>query len=115
MATAAQFARWALAFEGAAAGSHMAHPDFRVDGRIFATLQPDRRRGMVRLSPAQQRRWLTELGDAAAPASGAWGRAGCTLVVLADLDATTAKELLLEAWQTAKAARPAKKRQPRTP
>lgn len=103
MVTAAQFAQFALAFDEATAGEHMNHPDFRVGGRIFATIHGDERRAMVRLSPVQQRRWLADLPDVLEPANGAWGRAGCTMIVLSMVTGRSARELLLDAWQAAMA------------
>lgn len=103
MVSAAQFTKWALAFDGVEPGAHMNHPDFRVFGRIFASLQEDGVRAMVRLAPAQQQRWLATHADALTPATGAWGKAGCTMVALAAVDGNTARELLLDAWQTAMA------------
>jgi len=102
--TLAQFRKLALAMPGAVAGEHMQHPDFRANGRIFATLHPDGKRGMVKLTPGQQRQRLAELATALAPASGAWGRQGCTMVELALIDRDALGELLIDAWQNANAA-----------
>lgn len=104
--TSTAFRRLALAFDGATEGEHMRHPDFRCGGRIFATLHPDGRRAMVRLTPAQQRRWLADATarDALEPASGAWGRQGCTMVDLAAVSRDAATLLLTDAWQNAVAA-----------
>ena len=52
------FRHLALALPGAVEGEHHDHPDFRVNGRIFATLLPDGERGMVRVAPERQRRLL---------------------------------------------------------
>ena len=103
----------ALALAGAVEGAHMGHPDFRVNGRIFATLSPDSRRGMVKLTPAQQADFLDGSGAMFEPASGAWGRQGSTMVVLAAADEETVGEAMTLAWRNAAAAppaRPAKKR-----
>ncbi len=101
--TVAQFRKLALALPGAVEGSHMDHPDFRAGGRIFATLAPDGNRGMVVLTPAQQRAVLAA-GDAVfAPASGAWGRQGCTMVVLALAERAVVAAALADAWQNAMA------------
>ena len=53
--TVDQFRRIALKLDGAIEASHMGHPDFRANGRIFATIYPDGERGMVKLTPAQQK------------------------------------------------------------
>ena len=102
MVTAAEFTRFALAFDGAVEGQHMQHPDFRIGKRIFASLPRDGR-GMVRLTPMQQSRWLANEPEALEPASGAWGRAGCTILDLERVTGRVARELLLDAWQNATA------------
>ena len=54
--TADRFRRLALEISGAIESSHMNHPDFRIGGRIFASLgYPDDEHGMVKLTPEQQR------------------------------------------------------------
>ncbi|HXH25914.1 MAG TPA: hypothetical protein VNI78_11730 [Vicinamibacterales bacterium] len=72
------FRRIALGMAGAVEGAHMGHPDFRVHGRIFASLPHGMRTGMVVLTPEQQQRLVREDPSAFMPESGAWGRAGCT-------------------------------------
>jgi hypothetical protein len=101
MPTPEEFRRIALAFPGAEEGSHMGHADFRVGGKIFATLgSPDEAWGMVALMPEQQEDFMTLGPEAFQPAAGAWGRGGSTLV---RLDA--AGEALLEAALSAAWAR----------
>jgi YjbR len=78
--TEAQFRKLALAQEGAVELSHMNHPDFRVGGKIFATIGPDGTWGMVKLTPEQQANFITAAPDVFAPAAGAWGRGGSTIV-----------------------------------
>jgi len=66
--TAADFRRIALSLDGAEERSHMGHPDFRVRGKIFATLgYPDRTFGMVALTPLRQEDFVREHPDAFAP------------------------------------------------
>ncbi len=61
----------------------MDHPDFRVGGRIFATLgYPDEAHGMVKLRPEQQETFCKELPDGFAAVKGGWGRQGATQVRL---------------------------------
>ena len=105
MLTVDQFRALALAQPGAVEGAHMDHPDFRVNGRIFATLHPDGVRGMVVLTPEQQSRALRTA--CFAPANGAWGRQGCTLVTLADAERAAVADALTDAWQNAM-SRPAR-------
>ena len=96
--------------KGAVEGAHMGHPDFRVDGRIFATLHADDLSGMVKLTPEQQRSFVLEHPSAFAPEKGAWGRAGCTRVRLDSVDEETLGDAITLAWQNAKKNRTAKKR-----
>jgi hypothetical protein len=81
--TADDFRDIVLALDGASEGAHMGHPDFRVNGRIFATLHSDDRLGMVKLSPDEQALVLREHPESFEPSAGAWGRQGCTNVTLA--------------------------------
>ena len=77
--TVAEFRRLALSLPGAEERSHMNHPDFRVGGKIFATLgYPDASRGMVKLFPDQQAEFVAADPKSFAPVNGV-GRTGCTL------------------------------------
>jgi hypothetical protein len=96
--TAKQFRKLALSLPEATEESHMGHPDFRVGGKIFATLGPAEDWGMVKLPPAEQARLIQLEPDVYRPASGAWGRGGCTIIQLADADRLTVKEALTVAW-----------------
>jgi len=102
------FRRIALGMTGAVEGSHMAHPDFRVNGRIFATLHPDGKRGMVKLTPGQQQEFTDANPSTFEPASGAWGRQGCTMVRLNGVEEGTLGEAMTLAWQNAVRAGPAR-------
>ena len=97
--TAADFRRIALAFDGAIEASHMNHPDFRANGKIFATIHPDDRRGMVKLLPEEQARFVRDHPDVFAPENGAWGRQGCTRVEFSAADEETLGEAMTLAWQ----------------
>lgn len=79
------FRRLALGLPGASEAEHMGHPDFRVNGRIFASLfgGPDgQERGMVKVSPDEQEALVAKHPDVFEPCAGAWGRQGCTAVHL---------------------------------
>ena len=90
----------ALKFPGASESAHMGHPDFRVGGKIFATLgAPDENWGMVKLTPDQQSEFIRKAPGVFAPCSGAWGRAGATNVHLASVTAETLKSALDAAWR----------------
>jgi hypothetical protein len=113
--TANHFRRIALGMEGAIESAHMGHPDFRVNGRIFATLgYPDGQSGMVSLTPEQQQILVRE-HEALSPVKGAWGAQGATHVRLAAIDDETLGEAMTLAWQNAVAKGPTKKRTPKRP
>ncbi len=101
-----EFRRIALGLVGVIESAHHQHPDFRVGGRIFATLgYPDRRSGMVNLTPDQQRTLVREHADAFVPAKGKWGEQGSTTVRLDAVDEETLGEALTLAWQNTAAKR----------
>ena len=81
--TAGDFRRIALSFPETMESAHMDHPDFRVGGRIFATLgYPDTGVGMVKLFPDQQEDFVRAEPKVFAPVKGGWGRRGSTHVRL---------------------------------
>jgi hypothetical protein len=93
-----QFRRIALSLPDAVEGAHMGHADFRVGGKIFATLgHPDPAYGMVQLKPDQQA-LLLETSKVFTPVPGGWGRQGSTHVRLAAADAATLRNALTLAW-----------------
>lgn len=102
--TPAGFRRIALGLEDAVEHEHHAHPDFRVGGRVFATLgYPDRSHGMVSLTPEQQRARVREHPRAFTPVKGKWGEQGATLVRLDSVEEETLGDALTLAWQNAMA------------
>jgi YjbR protein len=102
-----KFRRIALSMKGANEGAHMGHPDFRANGRIFATIYPDGQSGMVKLTPAQQQEFMREDSATFAPASGAWGRQGCTTVRFDSIDEDTLGRAITFAWQNTINSQPA--------
>lgn len=89
----------------------MAHPDFRVGNKIFATLgYPDARSGMVKLSPDQQAKLIRMAPETFRPAAGAWGRTGSTVVLLASAMASTLAPVLRQAWESARVPQVRKKK-----
>ena len=107
-----RFRRIALGMEGAVEGAHMGHPDFRGNGKIFATLHADLQTGMVKLTPDQQATFVREHPDAFAPENGAWGRQGCTAVRIGAVDDELLGEAITLAWRNLAAA-PVRARHPR--
>jgi hypothetical protein len=82
---AADFRRIALSLEGAEESSHMGAPDFRADGRIFATLASETEGyGNLMLTPEQQADFVNELPEVFVPIKGGWGKMGMTHFVLAN-------------------------------
>ena len=99
MADASDFRRIALAFPGVEEGAHMGHPDFRVGGKIFATLHgAGKGTGAVMLLPEQQELAMAAEPGAFSPAAGAWGRGGSTIVSLADVSDDWLERVLDWAW-----------------
>jgi hypothetical protein len=98
--TAAEFRRIALSMPQASESAHMDHPDFRVDGKIFASLgYPDQDHGMVILPPEEQERLIRSQSTVFAPAKGAWGRSGSTSVRLEAVDGPTLRRAMEMAWR----------------
>lgn len=109
--TPADFRTLALAQDGAVERAHMNHPDFRIAGKIFASLGvPDAAWGMVKVTPEQQRALLTSAPEAFSPASGAWGAQGCTRVLLAKAKKPAVRGALAQAAEIARARAGAKGR-----
>ena len=106
----AAFRKLALSLPEAIEGEHMDHPDFRANGRIFATLQPARGLGMVKVTPAEQRRLLREHPDAFHTVNGAWGRMGCTYVQLDAAKLAVLRPAMTLAWELVMAQPKAKAR-----
>lgn len=100
MASADDFRRIALSFPGAEEQAHMRHPDFRVGGKVFATLgYPDAEHGMAALLPEQQALAIEAAPEAFRPASGKWGAGGSTLVRLEAVPEEWLERALRWAWE----------------
>ena len=108
-----EFRRLALKMNGATEGAHMGHPDFRANGKIFATLYPDGASGMVKLTPDQQQDFLRADSRAFVPASGAWGRQGCTTVRLDSIEEDLLGNAMTLAWQNSVKTRATANSKPR--
>ena len=97
--TREQFRRMALTFPETAEGTHMDHPDFRVGGKIFATLSyPDEKWGMVKLTPEQQEEFVRAEPEIFVPVTGGWGRRGATSVRLRSAKRATLRRAMEAAW-----------------
>jgi hypothetical protein len=98
--TVTDFRRIALSLPEAEESAHMSHPDFRVGGKIFATLgYPDVDYGMVILPPEEQARFVQTYPKVFTPAKGAWGKRGSTAVSLGAVDKATLKRAMKIAWR----------------
>jgi hypothetical protein len=116
---AKDFRRLALKLEGAEEGSHMGAADFRVGGRIFATLaHAAKGYGNLMLTPAQQALFVEDQPEVFLPVAGGWGRKGVTHIRLQAANEDLLAGALRAAWKlrqeknekTAPAPKPAKKR-----
>lgn len=99
MMTVDQFRAIALSFPEAVESSHMAHPDFRAGGKIFATIAPNEDEGMAKLTPEQQAWFLVNEPNAFKPAAGAWGVRGATMIIFAEADEASVRSALTAAWR----------------
>jgi hypothetical protein len=98
--TANEFRRLALGLPEASEGVHMGHADFRVGGKVFASLGPHEDWGMVKLKADEQAELVEAQPDVYQPASGAWGRRGSTIVRLRDAEPSTVRRALRAAWRS---------------
>ena len=97
------FRKLALGLPDAVEASHMNHPDFRVRGKIFATIY--RGMGMVKLTPDQQEMFVKIAPEIFRPVKGGWGLKGATSVILKEANTKITRDALLTAWRNVAAAR----------
>jgi hypothetical protein len=96
----------AVGLPGSIESAHMRHPDFRCREKVFVTLgYPDDGCGMVKLSPDQQRYFVSKAPGVFKPAGGAWGRSGSTVVRLASATNAAAKAAILAAFRNVAASK----------
>ncbi len=99
----ADFRRIALSLEGAEEGSHMGAADFRVGGRIFATLAAQSQGyGNLMITPEMQAAFVEEQPEVFVPVAGGWGRMGITHIVLARVSEDVLEGALRTAWKLRK-------------
>jgi hypothetical protein len=95
-----QFRKIVLSLPETEERTHMSHPDFRVAGKIFATLgYPDKSRGMVKLSPEDQHYFSKDHPDIFLPVKGTWGRRGATSVFLKNASTAIMDKAIRAAWR----------------
>lgn len=98
--TIADFRRMALSLTGAEESSHMGSPDFRVGGRIFATLaHQSQGYGNLILTPEQQAAFIDEAPEVFLPVTGGWGRNGATHIRLEAANKEVLQGALEAAWK----------------
>ena len=103
------FRSLALEMPEAVESEHMGHPDFRVGGKIFATLgYPGADWGMVKLTPEQQQQWIDAEPDVFTPVKGGWGRKGATSVRLEAANPKNLRGAMIDAWRNVAPKRLAK-------
>jgi hypothetical protein len=94
------FRKLALSFPEAIESAHMHHPDFRVGGRIFATLgYPDENSAVVKLRPDEQKEFVRKNPGVFRSVKGAWGRQGSTNIHLPEARIDNVREALSAAWR----------------
>jgi hypothetical protein len=97
--TAGDFRKLALSFPEAIESAHLHHPDFRVRGKIFATLgYPGKDWAVVKLTPDEQKRFIQSDPKVFQPVKGAWGRRGNTNVYLPEAKTNIVREAVAAAW-----------------
>jgi len=97
----ADFRRIALSLPGAEESSHMGQPDFRVDGRIFATLASAKQGyGNLMLTLEHQASFVEEMPEVFLPIPGGWGRMGMTHIRLAEASEDVLYGALHTAWKS---------------
>ena len=94
------FRKLALSLPETTEAAHMNHPDFRVGGKIFATLSyPEDGWAMVKLTPIEQEMFVKAQPTVFKPCNGAWGRRGATNVKLKSARKPVIRRALLAAWR----------------
>jgi hypothetical protein len=109
--TPADFRAIALSLPETVEAEHMGHPDFRVGGKVFATLgYPRAGWAMVKLPPVEQEAFVRLHPGIFTPVKGAWGEAGATNIILRSARSSVLRAALMAAWQ---ARAPRRLREPR--
>jgi hypothetical protein len=94
-----EFRKIALNLPETLEAAHMDHPDFRVRGKIFATLgYPATGWGVVKLTPSQQQRFVRDEPNVFVPVKGVWGQRGATSVRLRAARKKIVRDALVMAW-----------------
>ena len=97
--TPKKFRQLALSLPESSESEHMNHPDFRVQGKMFASLFPEEEWGVVKLTPELQAELLNEEPNVFEACKGAWGRSGATIVFLKEAEEGSVFRALISAWR----------------
>jgi len=98
--TVDDFRELALSLPEATESSHMNHPDFRVGGKVFATLgYPDDQHGVVILPVDQQAKFVAAAPKAFRAVKGFWGKRGATQILLASATPANLRAAIAAAWR----------------
>jgi hypothetical protein len=97
--TVEQFRALALSLPDAVESAHMNHPDFRIAGKIFASIAPDGVRGMVKLTAEQQSLFVRTEADVFESVNGVWGKRGATYIDLESASEASVLQALSAAWR----------------
>jgi hypothetical protein len=114
--TVNDFRRIALSFEGVEESSHMGSPDFRVGGKIFATLASQSKGyGNIKLTLEQRTAFIEEMPDVFIPIAGGWGKTGMTHIRLANATEDVLTGALHTAWKLRLGKDVQRRKRPRAP
>jgi hypothetical protein len=110
------FRRLALQLPQAVESSHMNHPDFRLNDRIFATLSyQDKGCGVLKLTPEQQEAFIADQPHIFSPVQGGWGRMGMTFIQLDQADESITAGALKTAYNNLQEKQSQKKSPKKSP
>jgi predicted DNA-binding protein (MmcQ/YjbR family) len=96
MITTETFRQMALSFEGAVEMPHFGKPSFRVNQKIFATLDEKMAKAVIKLTAVEQSVFCGYDHTIMHPVNGGWGKQGWTSIQLE----TVSREILLDALTT---------------
>lgn len=81
-------------FEGCVESPHFEKKSFRVNKKIFLTLDDKNNRAVVKLPPVEQSVFCAFDPKAVYPSSGAWGKQGWTVVELIAVKKELVKDII---------------------
>ena len=97
--TPKKFRQLALSLPETSESECVSDPNFRVQGKVFASLFPKEGWGVIKLAPELQAELLKQEPDVFAACKGAWGRNGATIVFLEHAEEGSVFRALISAWR----------------